>query len=225
MFCELRLDNVVYRAGWGATRPQSRQFVNHGHVEVNGRRVNVPSYRLRKGDVVRLRDKSRSMVVLSGTRSTTAAHHPHGSKQPTEAARSPSGAAPEGAHRHSRQGVPDRRALLQVVPEPTKTSETDSQFNPDTVTTSPETGNRHPRYQMLVIQRPTVEAVDDAIGNTQRFSISPLEPGFGHTLGNSLRRTLLSSIPARRSPRCVSTTHSTSSTRSPVWSRTSPTSS
>ena len=40
---------------------------------------------------------------------------------------------------------------------------------------------------MLVIQRPTVEAVDDAIGNTQRFSISPLEPGFGHTLGNSLR--------------------------------------
>ena len=64
VFCELRLDNVVYRAGWGATRPQSRQFVNHGHVEVNGRRVNVPSYRLRKGDVVRLRDKSRSMVVL-----------------------------------------------------------------------------------------------------------------------------------------------------------------
>ncbi|MFG0259332.1 MAG: DNA-directed RNA polymerase subunit alpha, partial [Phycisphaerales bacterium JB041] len=48
---------------------------------------------------------------------------------------------------------------------------------------------------MLVIQRPTVESVDDAIGNVQRFAISPLEPGFGHTLGNSLRRTLLSSIP------------------------------
>ena len=48
---------------------------------------------------------------------------------------------------------------------------------------------------MLVIQRPTVEAVEDAVGNTQRFAISPLEPGFGHTLGNSLRRTLLSSIP------------------------------
>ncbi len=65
VFCELRLDNVVYRAGWGATRPQARQFVSHGHVEVNGHRVNVPSYRLRKGDVVRLRDKSRSMVVLA----------------------------------------------------------------------------------------------------------------------------------------------------------------
>jgi len=48
---------------------------------------------------------------------------------------------------------------------------------------------------MLVIQRPTVEAVDDEGGNRQRFAISPLEPGFGHTIGNSLRRTLLSSIP------------------------------
>jgi DNA-directed RNA polymerase subunit alpha len=48
---------------------------------------------------------------------------------------------------------------------------------------------------MLVIQRPTVEAVDEEVGNLQRFAISPLEPGFGHTLGNSLRRTLLSSIP------------------------------
>ena len=48
---------------------------------------------------------------------------------------------------------------------------------------------------MLVIQRPTVEALGDEENNRQRFSISPLEPGFGHTLGNSLRRTLLSSIP------------------------------
>ncbi len=48
---------------------------------------------------------------------------------------------------------------------------------------------------MLVIQRPTVESVDDEGGNRQRFAISPLEPGFGHTIGNSLRRTLLSSIP------------------------------
>src|SRR6476660_6542040 len=47
---------------------------------------------------------------------------------------------------------------------------------------------------MLIIQRPEIEA-EDPEGNTQRFTISPLEPGFGHTLGNSLRRTLLSSIP------------------------------
>jgi DNA-directed RNA polymerase subunit alpha len=50
-------------------------------------------------------------------------------------------------------------------------------------------------HVMLVIQRPTVEAVEEQAGNRQLFAISPLEPGFGHTLGNSLRRTLLSSIP------------------------------
>src|SRR3954468_21404736 len=48
---------------------------------------------------------------------------------------------------------------------------------------------------MLIIQRPTVEALGEADGNRQRFVIKPLEPGFGYTLGNSLRRTLLSSIP------------------------------
>ncbi|HBX76190.1 MAG TPA: DNA-directed RNA polymerase subunit alpha [Acidimicrobiaceae bacterium] len=48
---------------------------------------------------------------------------------------------------------------------------------------------------MLIIQRPTVEAIDEETDNRQMFSISPLEPGFGHTIGNSLRRTLLSSIP------------------------------
>jgi DNA-directed RNA polymerase subunit alpha len=48
---------------------------------------------------------------------------------------------------------------------------------------------------MLIIQRPTVEVVDEESNNRQRFAIGPLEPGFGHTLGNSLRRTLLSSIP------------------------------
>ncbi|MEZ5245898.1 MAG: 30S ribosomal protein S4 [Acidimicrobiales bacterium] len=63
-FLELRLDNVVYRAGWGATRPQSRQFVNHGHVNVNGRRVTIPSYRVRKGDVIELRTKARDFTVI-----------------------------------------------------------------------------------------------------------------------------------------------------------------
>ena len=63
-FLELRLDNVVYRAGMAATRPQARQLVNHGHVDVNGRRVDIPSFRARKGDVVLLRPKARRMVVV-----------------------------------------------------------------------------------------------------------------------------------------------------------------
>ena len=48
---------------------------------------------------------------------------------------------------------------------------------------------------MLTMQRPTVEALDDEQNNRQRFAVGPLEPGFGHTIGNSLRRTLLSSVP------------------------------
>ncbi len=63
-FLELRLDNVVYRAGWAATRPQARQFVGHGHLNVNGRRVNIPSYRVRKGDVIELRPAARDFTVV-----------------------------------------------------------------------------------------------------------------------------------------------------------------
>ena len=61
---EQRLDNIVFRAGWASTRPQARQFVGHGMVNVNGRRVDIPSYRVRKGDVITLRDKSRQMIVI-----------------------------------------------------------------------------------------------------------------------------------------------------------------
>ena len=61
---ERRLDNIVYRAGLAATRPQARQFVNHGHFDVNGSRVTVPSYRVRVGDTITLRPKSRDMVQV-----------------------------------------------------------------------------------------------------------------------------------------------------------------
>ena len=63
-YLELRLDNVVYRAGWAATRPQARQFVSHGHIKVNGKRVTIPSYRVRKGDVVTVGDKARDMIIF-----------------------------------------------------------------------------------------------------------------------------------------------------------------
>jgi small subunit ribosomal protein S4 len=61
---ETRLDNVTFRAGWASTRPQARQFVNHGLVQVNGRRVDIPSYRVRKGDVVTLSPKAAQMIVI-----------------------------------------------------------------------------------------------------------------------------------------------------------------
>jgi len=63
-YLELRLDNVAYRAGWGASRAQARQFVRHGHVLVNAKRVTIPSYRVRRGDVVTLADKARSFILV-----------------------------------------------------------------------------------------------------------------------------------------------------------------
>lgn len=63
-YLERRLDNVVYRVGWAATRPQARQFVGHGHVSVNGRRVTIPSYRVSPGDVVEVREKARTMTAF-----------------------------------------------------------------------------------------------------------------------------------------------------------------
>ncbi|MCL6091479.1 MAG: 30S ribosomal protein S4 [Actinobacteria bacterium] len=61
---ELRLDNIVFRANWGASRSQARQLVRHGHVLVNGRRVTIPSYRTRRGDVVSLKERARTMIVV-----------------------------------------------------------------------------------------------------------------------------------------------------------------
>ena len=61
---ELRLDNVVFRTGFAASRNQARQFVRHGHVLVNGKRVTIPSYQVRKGDVVAMSPKAQKMIVL-----------------------------------------------------------------------------------------------------------------------------------------------------------------
>jgi small subunit ribosomal protein S4 len=61
---ELRLDNVAYRAMFGASRNQARQLVRHGHISVNGKRVTIPSYQVRKGDVVELRERARDMIVV-----------------------------------------------------------------------------------------------------------------------------------------------------------------
>ena len=61
---EQRLDNVVFRAGFASSRNQARQFVRHGHVTVNGKRVTIPSFMVRKGDVISLRPKAQKMIVV-----------------------------------------------------------------------------------------------------------------------------------------------------------------
>jgi small subunit ribosomal protein S4 len=63
---ETRLDNVVYRGGLARSRDEARQLVRHRHVQVNGRTVNIPSYRVRVGDVVTIRERSRNIVPIIG---------------------------------------------------------------------------------------------------------------------------------------------------------------
>ena len=58
---EMRLDNVVFRGGLAMSRNQARQFVTHGHFQVNGKKVDIPSYRVKPGDVVEVRERSRSV--------------------------------------------------------------------------------------------------------------------------------------------------------------------
>lgn len=61
---ETRLDNVVWRAGFAETRPQARQLVNHGHFRVNGKKVDIASYRVRPGDVVTTKEASKDLLVI-----------------------------------------------------------------------------------------------------------------------------------------------------------------
>ncbi|WP_353079293.1 30S ribosomal protein S4 [Flavobacterium sp.] len=65
--CEARLDNVVYRMGIAPTRRSARQFVSHRHITVNGELVNVPSYHLKPGDVVAVREKSKSLEAIESS--------------------------------------------------------------------------------------------------------------------------------------------------------------
>ena len=61
---ESRLDNVVFRLGFAKTRKEARQIVTHGHIMVNGKRVDIPSYRVRPGDLVSVRPKSKELLVI-----------------------------------------------------------------------------------------------------------------------------------------------------------------
>ena len=63
---ETRLDNVIYRLGFAMSRPEARQLVRHGHFTINGHRVDIPSYLVKAGDVIEVREKSRSSVKFKG---------------------------------------------------------------------------------------------------------------------------------------------------------------
>lgn len=67
---ERRLDNVVYRSGFSTSRRQARQLVNHGHVTVNGRKVNIPSFQVKQGDVVAVKDRTQKNPHVEGAWAT-----------------------------------------------------------------------------------------------------------------------------------------------------------
>jgi len=69
---ERRLDNVVYRSGFSTSRRQARQLVNHGHVSVNDRKVNIPSFQVKVGDIVTLKEKSTKNAHVEGAWQTAA---------------------------------------------------------------------------------------------------------------------------------------------------------
>ncbi|MCC6933669.1 MAG: 30S ribosomal protein S4 [Deltaproteobacteria bacterium] len=67
---ESRLDNMVYRAGFAISKNEARQGVSHGHFCVNGKRVNIPSYRLKPGDIISVRERSRTLDVINNAVAT-----------------------------------------------------------------------------------------------------------------------------------------------------------
>ena len=69
---ERRLDNVVCRMGFGTSRPQSRQLVRHGHIQVNGRKVNIPSFLVKPNDIIEVRENSRKNPTILAARDATA---------------------------------------------------------------------------------------------------------------------------------------------------------
>ena len=65
---ERRLDNVVFRLGFGMSRRQARQLVRHGHVPVNGRKVNIPSFQVNVGDEITINESSRKLTILEAAK-------------------------------------------------------------------------------------------------------------------------------------------------------------
>ena len=186
-FLELRLDNVVYRAGWAATRPQARQFVNHGHVEVNGKRVDIPSYRVRKDDKVTIREKARNGVTLQWNIDVLDRSKPPWLDQADD-----------------KFGVvvtSFRCVNRSISPFANSSSLSCTRNNPyPSIQVTPRAIRLGVVFEVPRRTHAGHSASDGRSdrrrsNNTQRFAIGPLERGLGHTIGNSLRRTLLSSIP------------------------------
>ena len=119
---ERRLDNVVYRLGFAVARRQARQLVRHGHVAVNGRKVNIPSFQVNAGDEIAVRESSNKLAMLETAKefaSHQAAAGLAGSR--SRCLQGPrSGAAEARRHQPADQRAADRRTVQQVIERPAR---------------------------------------------------------------------------------------------------------
>ena len=181
---ETRLDNVVYRLGFAASRAQARQLVRHGHFFVNGRRVNIPSYGVTPDDVVTLKTGSTAEQIVRDATDLTAAVAPW-LQADHEGLTGKVLKWPERDEIDTPvAGTADRRALQQVA---------ETARPAGWLAETGERINLAARSTVMDFQVPKIthEEVKEHRGV---FVIEPLDRGFGYTFGNSLRRVLLSSL-------------------------------
>ena len=118
---ESRLDNVIYRLGFAMSRAEARQLVTHGHFTVNGRKVNIPSFQVKPGMVVSLRERSRSLEKMETLKKALMQEY-FGSASEVAGVRCQQHGcqgrrrARARRYRPSDRGAPHRRAVLQVIP-------------------------------------------------------------------------------------------------------------
>ena len=169
---ESRLDNVSYRMGFGASRSEARQVVRHNGMLVNGKRVNIPSYQVRPGDVVEVAEKSKAQLrIKAAIASRRATRFP-------------------GMDRNGCQGiegnVQGQTATCRIACNDQRTSRRRVVFQVIHAE-SDMSKNDFLKPRIIDVQR---------ISATQaKVVMEPFERGYGHTLGNALRRILLSSMP------------------------------
>ena len=114
---ERRLDNIVCRLGFGQSRAQSRMMITHGHITVNGRLVNIPSYLVRPGDVIRVKGRPKSTQLVEAVRAESKRDVPDFLSLAGSAGTGRPRAPLPGSRRrfHPRADPTDRGALLQVA--------------------------------------------------------------------------------------------------------------
>ena len=112
---ERRLDNVVYRLGFGMSRRQARQLVRHGHVQVNGRKVNIPSFQVSVGEEITIREGSKKLPILEPAKEFASHQNaPTGWRSIATTTKAGSGAAQARRYSAAGQRAADRRVVQQI---------------------------------------------------------------------------------------------------------------